>query len=125
MDCRTTSAHKFRTKLRFKQYDVILTKHQSVLTKIMNFFKGENMQMHLGCRINLDFHDLKRTIETDENGHSNKGIDYKIKRHEAIQQELDWKFIRIDPDKEELSMKYLDTSNNLLKSLISKVSTRL
>ena len=26
MDCRTTSAHKFRTRLGFKQYDVILTK---------------------------------------------------------------------------------------------------
>ena len=36
MDCRTTSAHKFRTRLGFKQYDVILTKEQSVLTKIMS-----------------------------------------------------------------------------------------
>ena len=26
MDRRTTAAHKFRTKLGFKQYDVILTK---------------------------------------------------------------------------------------------------
>ena len=26
MDCRTTSTHKFRTRLEFKQYDVILTK---------------------------------------------------------------------------------------------------
>ena len=26
MDCRITSAHKFRTRLRFKQYNVILTK---------------------------------------------------------------------------------------------------
>ena len=28
MDCRTTSAHKFRTRLAFKQYHVILTKEQ-------------------------------------------------------------------------------------------------
>ena len=34
MDCRTTSAHKAR--LGFKQDDVILTKEQSVLTKIMS-----------------------------------------------------------------------------------------
>ena len=27
MDCRTTSAHKFRTRLGFKQYDVILQKN--------------------------------------------------------------------------------------------------
>ena len=33
VDCRTISAHKFRTRLGFKQYDVILTKKQSELTK--------------------------------------------------------------------------------------------
>ena len=44
MDCKTTSPHKFRTRLEFKQYDVILTKEQSVLTKIMTSFEGENMQ---------------------------------------------------------------------------------
>ena len=36
MDCRTTSAHKFWARLGFKQDDVILTKEQSVLTKIMS-----------------------------------------------------------------------------------------
>ena len=44
MDCKTTSPHKFRTRLEFKQYDVILTKEQSVLTKIMTSFEGENMK---------------------------------------------------------------------------------
>ena len=44
MDCRTTMAHKFRTRLGFKQYDVIFTKEQSVLTKIMSSFEEENMQ---------------------------------------------------------------------------------
>ena len=34
MDRRTTSAHKFKIRLGFKQYNVILTKEQSVLTKI-------------------------------------------------------------------------------------------
>ena len=28
MDCRTTLAHKFRTRLGFKQYNFILTKEQ-------------------------------------------------------------------------------------------------
>ena len=40
MDCRKTSAQKFRTRLGFKQYDIILTKEQSVLTKIMSSFEG-------------------------------------------------------------------------------------
>ena len=46
MDCKLTAslAHKFRTRLGFKQFDVILTKEQSVLTKIISSFGGENMQ---------------------------------------------------------------------------------
>ena len=68
MDCRTTSAHKFRTRLGLKQYDVILTKEQSVLTKIMSSFKGENMQTQynvLSYRIDLYFHDRKVAKEID------------------------------------------------------------
>ena len=42
MDCRTTSAYKFRTKLGFKQYHIILSKEQSMLTKIICLFDGEN-----------------------------------------------------------------------------------
>ena len=33
MDCRKISAHKFRKRLGFKQYDAILTSEQSVLQK--------------------------------------------------------------------------------------------
>ena len=44
MDGRTTSAHKFRTRLALKQYDVILTKEKSVVTKVISSFEGENMQ---------------------------------------------------------------------------------
>ena len=44
IDYRTTSAHKFRTRLVFKQYDVMSTKEQSAFTKIMSLFEGENMQ---------------------------------------------------------------------------------
>ena len=43
MDCRTTAASKFRTRLGFKQYDLILTKEESVLTKIKTSLEGENM----------------------------------------------------------------------------------
>ena len=41
MDCRITSHYKFRTRLGFNQYDVILTKEQSVLTRIMSLFEGK------------------------------------------------------------------------------------
>ena len=56
MDCRATAAHKFRIRLEFKQYDIILIKEQSVLTKIKNSFKGENMKTQysvLGYKISL------------------------------------------------------------------------
>ena len=38
MDCRTKLALKFRTRLRFKQLDVVLTKEQSLITKLMSSF---------------------------------------------------------------------------------------
>ena len=60
MDCRTTSAHKFRARLGFKQYDVVLAKKQSVIAQIMSSFEGENMQTQYkveSYRIDLYFHD--------------------------------------------------------------------
>ena len=50
MDCRTTSAHKFRTRLRLNQYDVILTKEQSVVTEIMSSFDWENLRKSLNLK---------------------------------------------------------------------------
>ena len=77
MDCRTASAHKFKTRLGLKQYNVILTKEQSLLTKIMRSFKVENMQTQyvLSYRNNLYFHYYKLTIEIDKNGHCSRIID--------------------------------------------------
>ena len=105
MACRTTSGHKFIARLGFKRYNVILTKEQSLLTKIMSSFEGGNMQTQynvLSYGIDLYFHDYTLAIEIDENGHSDRNIDYEIKRQKVIEQELGCKFIRIDPDKEDL-----------------------
>ena len=44
MVCRTIAAHKFRARLRFKQYNMILTKEHSWQTKMITSFEGENMQ---------------------------------------------------------------------------------
>ena len=101
MDCRTTMAHKFRTRLGFKQYNVILTKEQSLLTKIVSSFKGENIKTQnnvLSYTIDLYFHDFKLAIEIYKNGHSNRNIDNEIRRQKTIEQELSCKFIRLDPD---------------------------
>ena len=47
MGCRKTSAHKYRTKLGFKQYDVILTKKQSMLTEITTSFEGKTCKQKI------------------------------------------------------------------------------
>ena len=83
MDCRTTLAHKFRTTIGFKQCNVILTKGVSVLTKIMNSFEEENMKTQykvFSYRTDLYFHDYKLPIETDEDRHRDRNIDYEIKK---------------------------------------------
>ena len=118
MDCRTTLAHKFRTWLGFKQYDVILTKEQSVVTKIMISFEGEIIQTQnnvLNYRIDLYFHDYKFAIEIDENEHSNRNIDYKIKRQKSIEQEFGCKFIRIDSDKGDYDL--FKTANEIFRHI--------
>ena len=107
MDYRTTSIHKFRTKLGFMQYDFILTKEQLILTKVTSSFEGESMQIQynaLSYRVDLYFHDYKLAIEIDENGQSKGNTKYEMKRHKAIEQELCFQFIRIDPDKEDFDI---------------------
>ena len=118
MDCRKTAEHKFSTRLGLRQYDVILTKEQSQLTQIKCSFEGENMQIQnsvLGSRIDLYFHDYKLAIEIDDNGHSNRNIDYEIKRQKPIEQKLGCKFIRIDPNKEDFDI--FRTISEILKHI--------
>ena len=64
MSCETTSGDICRARLGFKQYDVILTKEQSALTKIVRSFEGENMQTEynvLSYRMDFYFHESKWT----------------------------------------------------------------
>lgn len=44
MDCRIAATYKFQTILRFKRYDVVLTKKQSVMANIICSFVGDKMQ---------------------------------------------------------------------------------
>ena len=44
MDCRSSTAIEFRSKLGFNQHDITLAKEQSVLRSIMDAFEGENIQ---------------------------------------------------------------------------------
>ena len=60
-----------------------------MLTTIISSFEGENMQTQcnvLNDRIDLYFYDYKLAIELDENGHSDRNIDYEIKQQKTIEQ---------------------------------------
>ena len=68
-------------------------------------------------RIDLFCHDYKLTIEIDENGRSDRNIDYQKKKDKI----LGCKLLKTDPGKKnldilEIAVKYLDTSNNQLKN---------
>ena len=96
--------------------------------------EGENMQTQygvLGYRVDFYFHDYKLAKEIDGNGHGLRNIDYEIKRHFAIEQELGCGFILTKNTLMflKLSMKYLGNikqlSNQLTKkTLIDKILMR-
>ena len=144
MHCRvsTPKSVEFRSKLGFNQYGITSTKKQLVLKSIMDAFKGENMQTQysvLGYRIDLYFHKYKLTIEVDKNGHKDTNIDHEIERQNALERELDRKFIRINSDEKDfnifkaineihrhikISTKKL-TEKSTKKSLIDDLSNKL
>ena len=75
MHCRVSTAKsiEFRFKVGFNQYDITLTKEQTILKSvIMDAFEKENMQTQysvLGYSIDLYFHDYKFEIKVDEKDH--------------------------------------------------------
>ena len=109
MHCRvsTPKTIKFRSKLGFNQYDITLTKAQSVLKSIMDSFEGENMQTQysvLGYRIDFYFHDFKLVVEIDEKGQKDRNIDHELKRQEAVEKGLSCEFVRINPDEKDFNI---------------------
>ena len=63
MGCRTISAHKLRTRLGFKQYHVILTKEQSVLTNLVCQVIG---LMHIFMILNFQQKLMKMETATEK-----------------------------------------------------------
>ena len=68
MWCRvlTTEAIQFKSKLGFKQHDIILSKEQSVISTITKLFSNEKILLRhsvLGYKIDLYFLEHKLAIE--------------------------------------------------------------
>ena len=132
----------FRTISGFKEYDIMNVTEKTTLDSIKNIFEGENIQTHyrvLGYEIDIYFHDYKRAVQIDEKCHQDRDISRETERQKALEEELNCKFIRINPDKENFNIfkaqneifSHIKESNkestkkSTKKSLIDKLSNKL
>ena len=107
MDCRTTSAVNFKTRIGFNQHDPIMTQEQSVLSKIVTLFSAEEIILQhnvLTYRIDAYVPQYKVAVKVDEQGNNDGDIEYEIGRQKVIEKELDCEFIRINPAKENFNI---------------------
>ena len=138
MDCRTTPAVRFRTKLGFSQHDPIMTQEQSILSKIVTLFSAEEIILQHNVssyRTDAYFPKHKLAIEVDEQGHNDRDIDYEIRRQKALEKELGCEFVRINPAKEGFNifieigriLNYIAMSikSSTKKTLIGELSKKL
>lgn len=123
MVSRTLTAIEVRSKLKFKQHDLIITKELSVLTKIMNLFATEKILMqHSVSSYKIDCNLLKAN-QVDKKSQKERNEDKEIDIKRAIEKELICKFIRINLDEKRLIcmlklLKYTITLINHLKNLL-------
>ena len=107
LDCRTRFAIDFISILGFNQYDQIMTQEQSILSKVKIIFSAEKMIFQccvLGYYIDAYFPKHKLAIELDEQGHHNRDTVCEIERQKALEKELGYVFIRINPAKENFNV---------------------
>ena len=89
----------------FKEHDIFKSKERSIIEKIQTVFLAEEKLLQHSVftyRIYIYFPDHKLAVEIDEIGHRN--VHYEIQRQNAIEKELNCKFIRINPDKENFNV---------------------
>ena len=138
MNCRTTSAVDFKTRLGFSQHDPIMTQEQSILSKIVTLFVAKEIIFQrsvLGYRIDAYFPKYKLAIEVDEQEVNERDFDYEIRRQKELEKELGCEFIRINPAKEDFNIfveigriqNYIAMSikNLTKKTLIDELSDKL
>ena len=134
MDTRTISSIDFKNKFGFNSRDPIITQEQSILTKIKNSFSTEEIIFQhfvLGYKIDAYFLKYKLAIEVDERGHNDRNLESEIERQKALEKELDCRFIRINPAKENFNI-FNETNrihHHIVKSkeknLLDNISNRL
>ena len=142
MDTRTTKAVEFRAKFKINQHDLILTKEQSIGSKIVKAFPNEEIKEDffvLNEKIDFYFPRHKLALEVDELGHLDRNEEDEMRRQKKLEEHLKCTFLKINPDKENFDIflelgkieSYISESNKKLtkesskKSLIVDLSKRL
>ena len=103
MNSRTDESCNFKRNLGFTLHDVINTKEQTVINSTKDALEGENMQTQysvLSYRIDLYFHKYNLAVEVDELGHADRNIE----RQRALERELNYVFVRINPDEPDFNI---------------------
>ena len=114
MDCRAPIAMDFIFNLGFGRHGIIMTKEQSVLTKVMKIFSGEEIVLQhsvLSYRIDLYFTKYKLAIEVDERNHCDRNEDEEEEREKKIKDKFGCEFIRINRDEEKFDV--FDSMNEI------------
>ena len=133
MDYRTSTPIEFRTKLGFNQHDLIMTKEQSVLTKIIKVLEREKILLQhtvLSYKIDLYFVEHKLAIEVDEKGHRDGDRYEEIEREKTTEKDVGCKLIGINLDEKDFDVYvvigkiYNHINRSCEKSLIDKISKK-
>ena len=133
MDYRTSTPIEFRTKLGFNQHDLIMTKEQSVLTKIIKVLEREKILLQhtvLSYKIDLYFVEHKLAIEVDEKGHRDGDRYEEIEREKTTEKDVGCKLIGINLDEKDfdayvvIGKIYNHINRSCEKSLIDKISKK-
>ena len=104
---RERRRQNFQLLLGFAKHDLLLTKEQSVLNKLLETFSREEISLQffvLGYKIDAYFVKYNLAIEIDENNHEQRDNEKELMRENAIKQKLGCKFLRINPDDDKFSI---------------------
>ena len=106
IDIKTVKAAELKTKLGFNLVDPIMSKQESIGLRLKKTFLGEEIIEDfstLNYLIDFYFPKYKLAVEIDELGHPDRDSVKENKRQTEIAKHLDCKFIRINPDKKDVS----------------------
>ena len=118
-----------RCKLGFSLYDITMSKEESVTAKIIKKFSNEKLPPKhsvLSYKIDLYFSKHKLAIEVDEKGHTDEDKRKENESEEKIKNELECKFIRINPDAENyIFVEIGKIQNHIIKSTKKRLKNQL